>query len=155
MRLKYETGIITLIQFIVMSLLSLANSLNSVITTCVKESGQCIENMIPSIILFILIAAWFAFIWILGYAVQERRGRKLSAALISAEGIIALIALFSIRHHTDWLSFGTSVVDLVLSVWVMLLAFRIFLAGDSRVVSRGGVGRKRARARRRPPTASL
>lgn len=150
MRLKYEISLVTLVQFIVMSLLSLANSLNSIIVTCVKESGTCIENMIPSIILFILIAIWFAFIWILGYTVQERRGRKLTAALIGAEGITALVALFSVKHHVDALSLVTSLIDLVLSSWVLLLATRIFIAGESRVVSRRH-GRGRAR-NRRPPT---
>jgi hypothetical protein len=149
MRFKYETGIVTLVQFIVLSLLSLANSLNSIITTCVQNTGQCIENMIPSIILFILITVWFAFIWILGYAVQERRGRKLTALLIGAEFIVAMVALFSVKHHSDWLSFGTSLIDLVLAVIVIILAVRIFLAGGSRVVSRHH-GR-----RRRPPTIGL
>lgn len=152
MRFKYETGLVTLIQFIVMSLLSLANSINSIVVTCFNHSGQCIENMIPSIILFILIAVWFAFIWILGYAVQDRRERKLTAALIAAEGMTALIALFSVKHHVDALSLVTSVIDLILSVWVLLLAARIFLAGEGRVVTHHHVGRAR---RRRPPTAGL
>ncbi len=151
MRLKYEIGLVVLVQFIIMSLLSLANSLNSIVVTCVKESGTCIENMIPSIILFILIAVWFGFIWILGYTVQERRGRKLTAGLIAAEGITALVALFSVKHHVDALSLVTSLVDLVLSTWVILLALRIFLAGEKRVVSHRRIGRGN-RACRRPPT---
>ena len=108
--------------------------------------------MIPSIILFIIITVWFAYIWILGYTVQERRGRKLSALLIGSEFAVAMIALFSVKHHTDWLSFGTSVIDLVLAAWVILLACRVFIAGDSRVVSRRHTGGRR---RRRPPTADL
>lgn len=152
MRFKYEIGIITLVQFIALSLLSLANALNSIISTCVNSSGQCIENMIPSIILFIVITVWFAYIWILGYTVQERRGRKLSALLIGSEFITAMVALFSVKHHTDWLSFGTSVIDLVFAAWVILLACRVFLAGDSRVVSHRRISGRR---RRRPPTAGL
>jgi hypothetical protein len=151
MRIRYETGIVTLVQFIVMSLLSLANSLNSIISTCVSGTGQCIENMIPSIILFILIAVWFAFIWVLGYTVQERRGRKLPAVLICAEGAIALIALFSIMHHVDALSLITSMIDLAFAVVVGLLALRIFIAGERRVGSRRSRGQSRDRARRRPP----
>ena len=152
MRLRYETGIVTLVQFIVMSLLSLANSLNSIITTCVNATGQCIENRIRSIILFILIAVWFAFIWILGYTVQDRRGRKLTATLICAEGVIALIALFSIRHHVDILSLITSVIDLGFAIVVILMALRIFIAGDRRVGSHRPRGQGQGRARRRPPT---
>lgn len=139
---SYEVGIITFAQFILISLLSLANALNSIISTCVKTSGQCVENMIPSIILFIMICAWFAFVWILGYTVQERRGRKLSSILLGAEFAIAMIALFSIKHHTDWLSLGTSIIDLIFAVWVMVLAFRIFLAGNARI----GSQRRRRRA---------
>jgi hypothetical protein len=146
---RYDVGIITFVQFIVMSLLSLVNSLNSIISTCFSQSGQCIENMIPSIILFILLCAWFAYIWVLGYTVQERRGRKLTALLIGSEFIIAMLALFSIKHHTDWFSLLTSAIDLIFALWVMLLASRIFLAGDRRVVSRRRIGRSRSR---RPPT---
>lgn len=154
MRWKSEIGIITFIQFISLALLSLANALNSIISTCVSSSGQCIENMIPSIILFILISVWFAYIWILGYTVQERRTRKLTALLIGSEFAVAMVALFSVKHHNDWLSLWTSIIDLVLAIWVMLLAARVFLAGGGRVVSRHHVGRGRAR-RRRPPTTDL
>ncbi len=153
MQWKSEVGIITFVQFIVLALLSLANALNSIISTCFKASGQCIENMIPSIILFIMICAWFAYIWILGYTVQERRTRKLTALLVGSEFAVALLALFSVKHHNDWLSLWTSLIDLILAVWVMLLGVRIFLAGGGRVVSRHRVGRSRAR-HRRPPTAS-
>ncbi|HVX48044.1 MAG TPA: hypothetical protein VHA05_01675 [Candidatus Saccharimonadales bacterium] len=154
MLFKYEVGIIAFAQFIILSLLSLANGLNSIISTCVSSRGQCVENMIPSIILFILTAAWFAVVWVLAYTVQERRGRKLTTVLLGAEFIIAMVALFSIMHHNDWLSLVTSAIDLLLALWVMLLAARIWLAGDSRVVSRRRI-RSRARARRKPPTTDL
>lgn len=144
---KYEVGIIAFVQFIVLSLLSLANALNSIISTCVSSSGQCVENMIPSIILFIITAAWFAFVWVIAYTVQDRRGRKITTALLGAEFAIAMIALFSIKHHTDWLSLTTSAIDLIFALWVMLLAARIWLAGDSRVVNRHRI---RSRARRHP-----
>lgn len=150
MRFKYEIGAVTLVQFIVLSLLSLANSLNSIISTCVRASGQCIENMIPSILLFILIAVWFAFIWVLGYTVQERRSRKLALLLAGAEFFVAIVALFSVKHHSDWLSLVTSAIDLALAVIVVLLALRIVRAGDSRVVAR-----QRGRRRRRPTTTDL
>lgn len=153
MRWQSEVSIITFIQFVLLALLSLANALNSIISTCFSSSGQCVENMIPSIILFIMICVWFAYIWVLGYTVQERRTRKLTALLIGSEFIIAVVALFSVKHHNDWLSLSTSLTDLLLALWVMFLAARIFLAGGGRVVTRHRVGRGRTRARRRPPTA--
>jgi hypothetical protein len=153
MRFRYETGIITLVQFIVLSLLSLVNSLNSIIGTCIHQSGQCVENMIPSILLFILIAFWFACVWVLGYAAQDRRSRKLAVALMGAEFLVAIVALFSIKHHSDWLSAVTSTIDLVFALWVMILAFRLFRSGGSRVVahSRGAQRRRR----RHPPSPDL
>lgn len=146
-KLTYQTAVATLIQFIVLSLLSLANSLNSIVTTCVKDSGHCIENMIPSIILFILTAMWFAFIWILGYTAQERRSRRLAQALIAAELLIAAVAFFSVKHHSDLLSMVTSLIDFVLAIWIITLAFRLMRAGGGRVVTR-----QRSRSRRRPPS---
>jgi predicted neutral ceramidase superfamily lipid hydrolase len=149
MRFRYETGVITLVQFIVMSLLNIANGLNSIVTTCHNTGSDCISNLIVSLVFFILITAWFAFIWILGYAAQERRSKRLAQLLIAAEGTIALFAYFNARHHTDWLSLATSIIDLVLAMWVIILAFRLMRAKGGRVVARQS-GRRR---RRRPPTA--
>src|SRR5689334_24419757 len=101
MRFRYETGVITLVQFILLSLLGIANGLNSIVSTCRATGHDCISNMIVSLIFFIITTAWFAFIWILGYAAQERRSRRLAQMLIAAEVAIALIALFNARHHTD------------------------------------------------------
>jgi hypothetical protein len=154
MRFKYETGIITLVQFILLSLLGIANGLNSIVTTCHNTGRDCISNTIVSLIFFIITTAWFAFIWILGYTAQERRSRRLAQVLIAAEAMIALIAYFNARHHTDWLSLSTSLIDLILAVWVITLAIRLMRAGGGRVVTkqRGVAGRSR---RRRPPTTDL
>jgi hypothetical protein len=145
MKFKYETGVITLVQFILLSLLGIANGLNSIVTTCHASGNDCISNMIVSLIYFILTTAWFAFIWILGYTVQDRRSRRLAQVLIAAEALIGLIALFNARHHTDVLGLATSVIDLVLAVWVITLAFRLMRAGGGRVVTK-----QRGRQRRRP-----
>lgn len=147
MKFKYETGIITLVQFILLSLLGIANGLNSIVTTCHASGRDCISNTIVSLIFFIITTAWFAFIWILGYTAQERRSRRLAQALIAAEAMIALIAFFNARHHTDWLSLSTSLIDLILAVWVITLAIRLMRSGGGRVVA------KQHGRRRRRPTA--
>jgi hypothetical protein len=147
MLFKYQIAVITLVQFITLSLLGIANALNSIITTCVAHD-ECISNAIVSTIFFMLTAAWFAFIWILGYSAQERRSKKLILALICAEGMVALIALFNAKHHTDFLGLSTSIIDFFLAAWVILLALRLGKAGGSRVVApQRGRGR-RSRARR-------
>jgi hypothetical protein len=147
MRFRYELGIITLIQFILLSLLGIANGLNSIVTTCHNTGRDCISNLIVSLIFFIITVAWFAFIWILGYTVQERRSKRLAQVLIAAEALIALIALFNAKHHTDWLSLITSIIDLTLAVWVIWLAFRLIRSGGGRTVTR-----QPGRRRRRPTT---
>ena len=75
---KYETAVITLVQFIVLSLLGIANGLNSIVTTCHQNDGDCVSNTIVSLIFFLLTAGWFAFIWVLGYTAQDRRSRRLA-----------------------------------------------------------------------------
>lgn len=150
MRFRYEVGIITFVQFVLLSLLGIANGLNSIVSTCHADGHDCISNLIVSLIFFIITAAWFAFIWILGYTAQERRSKRLCQLLIAAEAMVALIAYFNARHHTDWLSLSTSLIDLLLALWVITLAFRLMRAGGGRVVARQrGAGRAR---RRRSPT---
>ncbi len=143
-KLTYQTAIACLIQFIILSFLGIANGLNSVVTTCRHTGSDCVSNLIVSIIFFILTAAWFAAIWLLGYLAQERRSRRLAQLLIMAEVLIALIALFNARHHTDLLSLLTSLIDLALAIWIVTLAFRLMRSGGGRVVTK-----QRARRRRR------
>ena len=146
MKLTYQTGVATLIQFITLSFLGIANGANSVVTTCRHDSTNCVSNLIVSLIFFILTAAWFGMVWILGYTAQERRSRRLAQLLMCAEALIALIALFNAKHHTDALSLFTSLVDLVLAVWIISLAFRLIRTGGARVVTK-----RRSRQRKNPP----
>jgi hypothetical protein len=147
MKLTYETGTATLIQFIVLSFFNIVNGTNSVVTTCHRDSDGCISNLLVSIIFYILVVSWFGCVWILGYLAQERRSKRLAQLLICAELLIALVALFNTKHHADFISFTTSVIDMVLAIWIITLAFRLMRAGGGRVVGRG-----RQRPRRRKAT---
>ncbi len=95
-------------------------------------------------IVFILTAGWFAAIWLLAYTAQDRRSKQLARLLIAAEAATFVIALFNAKHHTDILSLVTSLTDMVLAVWVIVLAFRLMRAKGKRVVAR-----QRPRARKR------
>jgi drug/metabolite transporter (DMT)-like permease len=147
-KLTYQTGIATLVQFITLSFLGIANGLNSIVTTCRHDSHDCINNVIVSIIFFMLTALWFAAVWILGAAAQERRSKRLALALVGAELLIAMVAYFNARHHTDALSLATSLIDLALAFWIIFLALRIIRSKGERI--RTGA---RSRQRRRRPTA--
>jgi len=143
MKLTYQTGIATFIQFVSLSLLNIANGANSVVATCRHDSTNCISNLIVSLIFFMLTVAWFAAVWLLGYTAQDRRSKRLAQLLIAAEGFIALIALFNAKHHTDLIGLGTSLIDLALALWIIVLAFRLMRAGSNRVVARQRVRRRR------------
>jgi drug/metabolite transporter (DMT)-like permease len=146
-KLTYQTAVATLIQFITLSFLGIANALNSIVTTCRHDGHDCVSNLIVSIIFFILTALWFGAVWILGTLAQERRSKRLALLLIGAEGIIAMIAYFNARHHTDAIGLATSLIDLALALWIIILAFRLVRAKGERITS----GQRR---RRRRPSGS-
>jgi hypothetical protein len=151
MKLTYQTGVATLIQFIVLGLLNIANGLDSIISTCHHAGGDCVGNIFSSLIFYILAVSWFGIVWIIGYAAQERRSKRLAQLLIAAEGLISLIAYFNVKldlkYHNGLLSLFTSLVDLAMAIWIITLAFRLMRAGTGRVVTK-----QRARTRRRKNT---
>ena len=136
MKIPHQVAVVTMIQFILLSLLGIANGLNSIVSTCSSDHSDCVSNLIVSLIVFILTVAWFAVVWMLGYMAQEQRSRRLAQLLIAAEFIIVFVALIDIRGHTDWLSLITSLIDLILAAWIIRLAFRLMRAGNRRIVRR-------------------
>jgi len=148
MKFKYETGIATFIQFVTLVLLNVVTGTVSTVSACRTDSGGCIGDLLLALIFFLLITGWFACVWMLGYAAQEFRSRRLAYLLIGAEVLIAMVALFNARHHTDIASLITSLVDFALAVWVITLAYRLARADGGRVVKK-----QRTRTRRRKKNA--
>jgi drug/metabolite transporter (DMT)-like permease len=144
-KLTYQTAVATLIQFITLSFLGIANGLNSIVTTCRHDGHDCTSNLIVSIIFFILTALWFGAVWILGTLAQERRSKRLALLLIGAELLIAMVAYFNARHHTDALGLATSLIDLALALWIITLALRLVRAKGERITSSSGQRRRRQR----------
>ena len=149
MKLKYETAIATLVQFVALTLLNVGTGTVSVVSTCHQGNGGCISNLLVSLIFFILLALWFAGIWVLGYAAQERRSKRLAQLLIAAEAMVAVVALFNAKHHTDPLSLATSIIDFCLAIWVITLAYHLIRSGGGRIVSR-----QKPRARKHPDNSA-
>jgi hypothetical protein len=147
MKLTYQTGVATLIQFVSMSLLNIGTNAQSVIGTCSNDADDCVSNLLVSLIFYILICVWFAMVWLLGVAAQTQRSRKLAFLLIGAEFMVAAVAWFNINHRNpgENIHLVTSVIDLLLAFWIILLAFRLMRSKGGRVVSR-----QQQRARRRP-----
>lgn len=146
MRLYYRTAIATFIQFVSLSLLGIANGLDSIVTTCSARGSDCVSNVIVSLLFFILTVFWFASIWVLGYSAQERRSRRLAYALIAVEAAVIIVASFNAKHHTNLLSLLTSIVDISLAVWVIVLAFRLSRSRGGRIMARDKAQRRRVRS---------
>lgn len=132
-KIKYQTGIATLIQFLTMSLLGIANGMNSIVTECRADQSGCTIKIMLSLMFFLLTASWFGAVWILGYMAQESRDRRLAVLLILVELLIIAIALFNAQHHTDALSLFTSIADISLAIWVISLAVRLYRANGKRI----------------------
>lgn len=136
MKLTYETGKATFIQFGVLSLMNIGTGLNSIVTTCHTQKGDCVSNTLVSLVFYILIVGWFGFIAALGYAAQEKRSNRLAYLLIAAELLIMMVAFINVRGHTDVLSLATSVADLILASWVIYLAIRLIRSRGRRIVNK-------------------
>lgn len=147
MKLTYQTGIAALIQFIVLSFLTLGSQIFSIIDTCTK-GGECISNLITSVILYILVAIVFGTIWLIGVAAQTRRSKRWAQLLICIEGLIALISLFSVklnlRGHGNLAGLIMSLAIFAVAVWIISLAYRLTRFEGQRIRSSRS-GRRRQR----------
>ena len=151
MRLRYETGVGTIAQFIIMGFLNFINAIFSGVSGCTNSSANdCVSNIILSLLFLILITVWFGFLAILGYAAQDKRSKRLALILLGAESLVALVALFDAKHHPNILGLLTSLIDAALAIWIAVLAYRLWRSGGGRVVSPATARATRGRSRRRP-----
>ncbi len=148
MKLRYETGVATMIQFVVIGLLNLVYAVYTSIHSCVKGL-ECGTNTILAVAYFMLLGLWFLFICALGYAAQNRRSKRLSQLLIISEVLVALIALFNSKHYTDLFGLVISLVDVAFAVWIITLAFRLMRSEGGRIRVKAT---SRTRTRKRPAT---
>lgn len=132
--LKYETGIATLIQLFVVSILAFFDETASTIKECSgASSSQCGFNAFATVIIVLLIVFWFIFIWVLGFMVQARRSQRLTKLLILAELGTGMIALGNLAFASI-LGKLVSLADLILGGWVVILGWRILKARGGRIV---------------------
>ncbi|HVA11537.1 MAG TPA: hypothetical protein VNG32_05250 [Candidatus Dormibacteraeota bacterium] len=147
MRLTYETGTAAMIQFIVLGVLNIGTALQSIITTCSHSGGDCVGNLLSSVIYYVLIVGWFGVILLLGFAAQEGRNKRLALSVICAELAVFVVAGYNIKldhfgFHNGILSLVTSCVDVLLSIWVITIAYRLTKSSGGRVVKRQRRSRK-------------
>ncbi len=146
MRLTYQTGIATLIQLAGVSVLNVMNAFNSGISQCTGGNTNCVENIILQLLYLMVITIWFAFVWIIGAAAQDRRSKRMARLLIAAEVMIFVVSTFNARHHnsaTTFLALLTSLIDAAFAVWVIVLAIRLLRSGGARVTASPRARRRR------------
>lgn len=142
-----------MIQFIVMVVLNfIDNAVIGSIGTChdATSTYDCVSGIGINVLYVIILAGWFAFVWILAYAAQDRRDRRLAAILMGAELMILAIALFNAKHYPNIAGLITSVADAAFAIWVMILAFRIVRSKGGRITAGSSRARRRPAATKAP-----
>jgi hypothetical protein len=102
-----------------------------------------------SLVFVILLGVWLGIVSTIGYAAEEKRSRRLAIVLIGCEFLIFMVAAFNARHTTNLFERLTSLTDLFIAIWIMVLAFRLARANGGRIVSRSRASAP-TQARRRP-----
>ena len=137
MAVKYQTGVSTLAQFITITFLNFITQMVNSVQSCSKEDGlACVGDLTINLLFLMGLAGWFAFLWVLGWATQDRRSKRLAKLLIAAETVVLLAAALDAKHHPDILGLLTSLADLGFAAWTILLAWRIWHANGGRVTTR-------------------
>ena len=143
MKLRYETGVAALVQFVITIGLSFLNGAASIIGGCLHGfTADCVTNGLSSLILIILIVIALGFLLALGYMAQERRSTSLARLLMGFEAFAALIFLFDAKQSPGVFDRITNFIYFLLAAWVIILAWRLSRSHGGRIVH--------ARARRRP-----
>ena len=135
MRIRYETGVATFVQFIVGAGLSFINGLASIISGCHgANSADCVSNAFVSLILIILTIVAFGFLLGLGYVAQDRRSSRLALVLIGCEAFAVLIFLFDAKHAPGLVDKTTNALSTLIGLWVIYVSWRLYRSKGARIV---------------------
>jgi len=136
MRIRYETGIATLVQFAVIAGLSFINGLASIISGCHSgATADCITNAFVSLVLIIMLIVGLGILLALGYAAQARRSARLAYILMAAEAFAAFIFLFDAKQTPSIIERLTNFLSFAVSAWVIFVAWRLSRAKGGRIVA--------------------
>lgn len=135
MRVRYETGVATLVQFAAGTLLAILGGGASVVGGCFHQPGvDCATNTFVTLLLIILTAGALAVLAILGYTVQARRSPKLAYILMMVEAGAALIYLFDAKQAPGFVDRAANFLSFVLAAWVLWVAWQLARAKGGRIV---------------------
>lgn len=135
MRIRYETGVATFVQFIIGAGLSFINGVASIASGCRGANGaDCVSNAFVSLILIILVIAAYGFLLGLGYVAQDRRSSRLALFLMGCEAFAILIFLFDAKHAPGLVDKITNALSALVALWVIYVSWRLYRARGGRIV---------------------
>jgi hypothetical protein len=149
MKLKYETGVATIIQFAFLELLAIPIVVVEIVSSCTGHGTQCSTNVFLSPIIFLLKAILYGALALIGYIAQEKRNNRLAWLLVLGELGLIPFSLFNLIHDTNYLTRFTSVIGLLFALWIIVLSYNLAHAKGGRIVKRASVKPRH----RKPPTA--
>ena len=145
-KLKYETGIATTVQLIFVTVFNIINGAASSIDQCTNNSGNCLSNIVLSLLYFMVLSVGFVSLWLIGMETQDKRSKRLAQVLILGEFVVAGISLFDLTHQDPSITGRiSSFVDGIFSIWVIVLAVRLLRSNGGRIKKRS-----RSRMRNKP-----
>ena len=137
MRIRYETGVATLIQLAITAGLSFISAIASIIAGCRGGfSADCVTNAFVSLVLIIMMIVGLGILLALGYAAQARRSVRLAYTLMGAEAFAALVFLFDAKQAPGIVERLTNFVSFLVAAWVIFIAWRLSRAKGGRMVTR-------------------
>lgn len=146
MKLRYETAITTFIQLALIALLIIIGGVIETIKECQDGASSCVASSFLWLVMLIFGSGFFVCLSALGYFAQAKRSRRLAILLILAELGIAAISFKFLTNPSSVLSGLGSFAMLGLSLWTVVLAYRLTRAKGGRIVAKT----RTTRARRRP-----
>ncbi len=132
--MRYQTSTATFVQLAVMTLLVIMGGIADVAKNC-ENASECLTNSFLWIVIAFMIACWYAVLFAIGYFAQEKRSYKLARILILGELFTAFVALMFLRTPSSLLGVITSGAAIVLALWAIVLAYRIYKARGSRITT--------------------
>lgn len=135
MRIRYETSLATLVQFLAGVALSFVNGVASIAGGCFHtNSVDCVSNALVSLIVMLGSAMLFGVVLGLGYVAQARRSARLAYILIGAEIAMGAIFLFDAKHAVDVITVVTNLLSASIAAWVIWVAWNLSRTRGGRMV---------------------
>lgn len=135
MRIRYETSVATLVQFLAGVALSFVDGVASIAGGCFHtNSVDCVSNALVSLIVMLGAVVLFGVVLGLGYVAQARRSVHLAYVLIGAEIAMGAIFLFDAKHAIDAVTVITNVLSAGIAAWVIWVAWNLSRTRGGRMV---------------------